>query len=182
MSEKGISGWLFIMIQSDKPEMHGALFTIRGGNGFTENNQTVWTRFRRCRDTCRLVLIAIPERLCIKCWCNNERLNKCRFGSCDMGCIIKFCLPLSTERGKERERKNRSACTIHARLVKLAPSFDDSHPAPCYFLTLLRHCPRTAAPFTEFRLHRRRIRRPHKDRPTAGWRTRWRQCFYCGHL
>lgn len=97
----------FIMTPSDKPEMHGAVFTIWGGNRFTENNQT---RFRRCRDTCRLVLIAIPDKPCIKCCCNNERLNKCRFGSCDMSRIIKFCLPLSIERErkKEREREKES--------------------------------------------------------------------------
>jgi len=92
----------FIMTPSDKPEMHGAVFTIWGGNRFTENNQT---RFRRCRDTCRLVLIAIPDKPCIKCCCNNERLNKCRFGSCDMSRIIKFCLPLSIERERKRERE-----------------------------------------------------------------------------
>lgn len=32
--------------RSNKPEMHDALCTLRGGNCSTENNQTVCTRFR----------------------------------------------------------------------------------------------------------------------------------------
>jgi len=70
--------------------------------------------------------------------------------------IVKFCLLLKREREREKERERErkrekereSLRTMRAWLVKLAPSFDDSHPAPCYFLTLLQHCP--ALP----RLHR----------------------------